>query len=69
MAVVVAGLALVLAGAGSVRGQSGGSPLADAAKRQDGAAVRALLRDGADVDRPQGDGATALHWAAYRDDV
>ena len=69
MAVVVAVLALALAGAGSVRGQSGGSPLADAAKRQDGAALRALLRDGADVDRPQGDGATALHWAAYRDDV
>ena len=69
MALVVAGLALVLAGAGSVRGQSGGSSLADAARRQDGAAVRALLRDGADVDRSQGDGATALHWAAYRDDV
>ena len=69
MAVVVAGLALVLAGARPVRGQSGGSPLADAAKRQDGAALRALLRGGADVDRPQGDGATALHWAAYRDDV
>ena len=50
-------------------GQAGESPLADAARRQDAAALRALLRDGADVDRPQGDGATALHWAAYRDDV
>ena len=69
IAVVVAGLALVLAGAGPARAQTGESPLADAAKRQDGAALRALLRDGADVDRPQGDGATALHWAAYRDDV
>ena len=64
-----AGFALATAAAGPVSAQTGASPLADAAKRQDGAALRALLRDGADVDRPQGDGATALHWAAYRDDV
>ena len=44
------------------------SRLAGAVKRQDGAAVRALLQAGADVNRPQGDGATALHWAVYRDD-
>ena len=69
IAAVFAGLALALAGAGPARAQSGDSPLADAAKRQDAAALRALLRDGADVDRAQGDGATALHWAAYRDDV
>ncbi len=62
-------LGLALAGVGPARGQTGASPLADAARRQDGAGLRALLRDGADVDRPQGDGATALHWAAYRDDV
>ena len=66
---LVAGLAAALAGAGPARAQTGESPLADAARRQDGAALRALLRDGADVDRPQGDGATALHWAAYRDDL
>ena len=69
MRVLVVGLALVVAGAGTARGQTGASPLADAARRQDGAALRALLRAGAEVDRPQGDGATALHWAAYRDDV
>ncbi len=67
--VLVAGLAVALAGAGPARAQTGESPLSDAAKRQDGAALRALLREGADVDRPRGDGATALHWAAYRDDV
>ena len=67
--ILAAGLALAVAGPGQSRAQTGTSPLADAAKRQDGAALRALLRDGADVDRPQGDGATALHWAAYRDDV
>ncbi len=67
--ILVAGLSLAAAGAGQARAQTGESPLADAARRQDGAALRALLRGGADVDRPQGDGATALHWAAYRDDV
>ena len=66
---LVVGLVLALAGAAPVGGQTGASPIADAARRQDGAALRALLRDGADIDRPQGDGATALHWAAYRDDL
>src|SRR5437763_11336534 len=45
------------------------SPLADAAMRGDKAAVRALLKDKADVNATQGDGSTALHWAAYRDDL
>ena len=44
------------------------SPVADAAQRGDLDAVRRLLRDGADVNAPQGDGMTALHWAAERGD-
>ena len=40
------------------------SPLADAARRNDVEAVRALLKQGADVNAAQGDGMTALHWAA-----
>jgi len=32
-------------------------------------AVHTLLHAGADVDAAQGDGMTALHWAAYRDDL
>ena len=39
-----------------------------AARTGDVGAVRALLADGADVDARQGDGATALHWAAHRGD-
>jgi ankyrin repeat protein len=39
-------------------------PLVDAASRGDADTVRALLRDGADVSEAQGDGMTALHWAA-----
>lgn len=44
-------------------------PLVEAAKRGDTAAVRALLRDRPDVNAPDVDGTTALHWAAERDNV
>jgi len=37
--------------------------------RGDAAAVRKLLQQKADVNAPQIDGATALHWAVYRDDL
>lgn len=43
--------------------------LADAAKNQNGAAVRTLLSQKADVNGRQGDGSTALHWAAHWDAV
>src|SRR6185369_215454 len=43
--------------------------LADAVQRGDIQAVLALLKTHADVNAPQGDGATALHWAAYLDDA
>ena len=43
--------------------------LVEAAKNRDRAAVRALLKQGVDVNMRQPDGATALHWAAHRDDV
>jgi ankyrin repeat protein len=45
-----------------------GSDVADAAMRGDKAAVRALIAKKADVNAPQKDGATALHWAVYRGD-
>jgi ankyrin repeat protein len=43
--------------------------LADAAMRGDKDGVRSLLKQKVDVNVPQGDGATALHWAAFQDDV
>jgi ankyrin repeat protein len=46
-----------------------GSPVADAAIRGDREALRTLLQQGADVSAPQGDGMTALHWAAERGDA
>jgi uncharacterized protein len=45
------------------------SPLADAAMSGDRAAVQKLLAQKADVNAPQVDGGTALHWAVYRDDL
>jgi ankyrin repeat protein len=47
---------------------AGASDIADAVQRRDTAAVRALLAKGADVNAAQGDGGTALHWAAHWDD-
>lgn len=44
------------------------APVADAAMLGDLVAVRALLAKGANANAPQGDGMTALHWAAQRGD-
>jgi len=60
------GLALVL---GAWTPGPADSPLADAEMRGDTARVRALLKQGADVNAAQGDGMTALHWAAARGDA
>ena len=40
--------------------------VADAAMKGDLATVRTLLKEGADVNAPRGDGMSALHWAAER---
>ena len=45
------------------------SRVADAAEKQDRTAIRALLKQKTDVNAPQADGMTALHWAAYLDDL
>jgi ankyrin repeat protein len=44
---------------------TGDQPLVQAARRNDAAAVRTLLRQRADATVTEGDGVTALHWAAY----
>lgn len=45
------------------------SPVAEAARRGDRDAVRALLKEGRDVNAAEGDGTTALHWAARAGDL
>jgi uncharacterized protein len=45
------------------------SDVADAVMNGNRAALASLLQQKADVNAPQVDGATALHWAVYRNDV
>src|SRR5439155_6791483 len=60
--VVIALSGLTMAAATDLR-------LIQAVKNGDVDSVRALLKQRVDVNATQGDGATALHWAAQRDDV
>jgi len=41
----------------------------EAAKQADRAGLRVLVQQKANVNTAEGDGTTALHWAAYRDDI
>ena len=58
-------LALLLVGARAVDLP----PLIEAAKERDWEGVRRLVAEGADVNATAPDGATALHWVSYWDDV
>jgi ankyrin repeat protein len=60
---------LVLAAVLAVSVSAAESPIAVAAMNGDKAAVRALIKNGADVNEAQGDGTTALHWAAMKGDL
>ncbi|MGH9385294.1 MAG: ankyrin repeat domain-containing protein [Vicinamibacterales bacterium] len=64
--VTSAALAVMFA---AVLGAQQGAPIAEAAERGDTEAVRALIKKGLDVNEPQGDGTTALHWAAITGDA
>ena len=44
-------------------------PLIEAVKTANTATIRALLEQQVDVDSPEADGATALHWAVHRSDL
>jgi ankyrin repeat protein len=52
-----------------VQGAPETAAVATAAQARDVAAVRSLLKTGADVNAAQGDGMTALHWAATHGDA
>ena len=69
-----AALALLVGAAGfavssPLSAQGRADTVAEAAMRGDAARVKTLLRDGADVNAPQGDGMTALHWSALNGDT
>jgi len=50
-------------------GAADDTPLVTAARQRDRAVLRQLLRRAGAVNKPAGDGTTALHWAAHWDDV
>lgn len=60
---------IVLAACASLSLAQSAPSLADATEKQDRAKVTALLKLGVDVNAAQADGMTALHWAAYHDNV
>ena len=62
------GLAVALSIAAVAAGPTD-TRVADAAAAGNLTAVRALIKAGADVNGAQGDGMTALHWAAMKDDA
>ena len=66
---IVFGTAIVLACIASFTLGAGKSPVADAVEKGDTATLRALLLVKTDVNAPQTDGTTALHWAIYRHDT
>jgi ankyrin repeat protein len=61
--------AVVLSLAVSLTASAAGQSVVDAARAHDDAAVRRLIRQHADANAPAPDGDTALHWAAYHDDL
>jgi len=61
--------AIVVLAALAVAAGGGDHRVADAAKARDVAAMTFLLKQAADVNAPQPDGTTALHWAARWDDL
>jgi ankyrin repeat protein len=61
--------AVIVLSAATLGGAAGKSDVADAVMKGDTATLRTLLQQKADVNAPQIDGATALHWAVYRGDL
>src|SRR5438552_4462240 len=64
-----AGLIGVLCFAPFMAAAAGDTRVADAAMKGDKDAVRSLIKQAVDVNAAQGDGMTALHWAALNGDA
>lgn len=68
LAILITG-ALALTAAKPFDLETSRSPVADAAEARERDTVIELLKEGSDVNAAQGDGMTALHWAALRNDL
>jgi uncharacterized protein len=60
---------LVFALAAAMPPSAAARSVADAARDRDAGAVRSLLNQAVDVNSPQADGTTALHWASHWSDL
>ncbi len=69
LAAVLAGAASPMAAPPAAGAEADGPRLIEAVRAEDTESVVALLDRGADARTAQPDGATALHWASYRDAV
>jgi uncharacterized protein len=67
--ILTGSFAVALIGASLLWAAEADTRLAEAAQRGDQTAVRALLQQKVDVNAAQGDGMTALHWAASNGDA
>src|SRR4051794_24924137 len=63
------GVLAVIAASVLMTATMGDTRIADAAMKGDREGVRALLKQAVDVNAAQGDGMTALHWAALKSDA
>jgi ankyrin repeat protein len=68
-ALALAVAAVAWPGAGPAGAETDDLRLVHAVRSQDATLARQLIEEGINVDARQGDGATALHWAAHRDDL
>jgi ankyrin repeat protein len=62
-------IAMVVVSAAALSAAGADARLIKSVRGKDVAAVRALLKERVDVNAAQGDGSTALHWAAHVDDL
>ncbi len=67
--VLSSGLLAVIATAALITAATGDTRVADAAMTGDRDRVRSMIREAVDVNAAQGDGMTALHWAALKGDA
>ena len=65
----IIGLCVLVLGVNGSGAAAVDATLADAVEQRDHARIKALLNTGVDVDVPQVDGMTALHWAVFQDDA